>query len=234
MHYVQEIKLITKKRRSVEFTLGADAFASDYNLGQNLYNGTDARVAILGGGNIKEGAYYNDACDFAKNITKLGFSVITGGGSGIMEACNKGASSVENAKSYGVRVKVLPTEQQKNNYINQLYEFNTLSIRLLSIISACDAAVFFPGGFGTLEELFAILVRMRVGMMNKIPVFLYSKSYWQGMLSWINQSLIPAKVIDQTDAHLLQIVNSTQELIDKISSSLQHQVQTDNNTNPTT
>ena len=206
-----------QNRRSVEFTLNSSAFSDDYELGKLLSDGNDIRIAILGGGGIASSdKYYQDACDFAYRAAMLGVSIVTGGGCGVMEAGNKGASRAS-AKSYGVRVKVLPTEHIENNYINNLYEFNTLSIRLLSIISSCDCAVFFPGGFGTLEELFAILVRMRVGMMNKIPVFLYSNAYWATLLLWMKNQLVKNNVIQYKDLQLFEIVDNVDDLIEKIS-----------------
>jgi uncharacterized protein (TIGR00730 family) len=216
------MKIATVKKKENYENIGAngkeliseDQLIDDYQVSQQVIARKDRRVAIFGGGGITPGSqYYEAAKTFAENIAVSEISVVTGGGSGIMEAANKGCyeSGSERAISYGIRVKSI-TYETSNLLINAGYEFETLALRLVSLISSCDVIVCFPGGFGTLEETFSTLVRMRVGMLEKIPVYLYGKKFWDGLVKWIENTLITEGVIDQQDLSLFKVIDDTKSL----------------------
>jgi uncharacterized protein (TIGR00730 family) len=198
---------------------------SDYYSAQEIISLKNNKVSVFGGGGILPGSqFYENARVFAKNMAASGISVMTGGGSGIMEAANKGAceSKSDVSVSYGIRVKEI-TYEYKNLFVHTEYEFNTLALRLLTLISSCDVVICFPGGFGTLEETFSTLVRMRVGLLRKIPMYLFGGNFWLGLVEWIENTLVKEGVIDQKDPLLFSVfddVDSLSEQVIKYISSL--------------
>ncbi len=204
------------KSNGVELLTSPEVLLNDYSMSQEVVNRSDRRVAIFGGSSIKPGStYYEKARFFANNIASNGISVITGGGPGIMEAGNRGACAASQSNqliSYGIRVKAITDEMIRNPYLQKSYEFETLSLRLLSLISSCDVAVLFPGGFGTLEEMFSLLVRIRVKMLKKIPIYLFGQSFWEGLVNWIGKVLVNEGVIDKEDMDYFVLEDNIDEL----------------------
>jgi len=158
--------------------------------------------------------------DLGKLISATGISIITGGGPGIMEAGNKGAQSEESiASSYGLRVSAIAGENMdEKGYFddNGCFIFDTLAVRLLTLISSSDAMVFFPGGYGTLEELFCLLVRIRVKMMKQVPIYLFGSEFWGGLVSWLEGPVLSKEVIRKQDLNIFKIEDD----IEKISQSI--------------
>lgn len=203
------------KQACVELEIGEKPLLADYSLSQELVSRTNRRVAIFGGSCIqRDSVYYENARFFANKVALAGISVMTGGGPGIMEAGNMGACSAENDESisYGIRVNSITGEMIRNPFLQKSYEFDTLSLRLLSLISSCDVAVLFPGGFGTLEEMFSLLVRIRVKMLQKIPVYLFGREFWQGLVVWMEENLVRERVIDPRDMNSFKLVDCIEDL----------------------
>ena len=211
-----------KRPTCLDLSLGIEAVIKDLAISKDIINRPGKRVAMFGGTQIPHtSSYYEEAEYLAKLISSAGISVITGGGPGIMEASNKGAkaSNFSGSSSYGLKVGAIKIEYLPDNpYIDEdsSFTFNTLSVRLLTLISSSDVIVFFPGGFGTLEELFCLLVRIRVEMLGKIPVYLVGSKYWSGLVSWLSNFVLPEKVINSQDLELFKIEDD----IEKVSQGI--------------
>lgn len=172
----------------------------------------NAAVAIFGSARTKkDDPYYKLACETAKLISQEGFSVITGGGPGIMEAGNKGAKE-GSGTSVGLNIE-LPFEQVPNPYQDIRLEFRYFFVRKLMFVRYAFAYVYFPGGFGTLDELFDVLTLMQTGKIEKTLVVLVGKSYWEPMLEWIKESFIKNGFIKQDDLSLMKLVDKPEEVL---------------------
>ncbi|MDR2666676.1 MAG: LOG family protein [Holosporales bacterium] len=194
-----------KKPNSIELSSGGDAFLNDLAISRVISARTEGLVAILGGSRIPaDSVYYESAFRLATSLSKNGISITTGGGPGIMEAGNKGAQCVNNGEtsSYGLKVRYIKDDANENLFLDQHgdFTFNTLSVRMLTLIGNSDAIVFFPGGFGTFEELFSLLVRLEINMIQRIPVYLFGMKFWHGLLSWLSESVLKEGTI--IDEHL--------------------------------
>lgn len=207
------------EQMEMELNLNSESILTDYDMSQEIFNRKDRRVAIFGGSSIRQGSvYYEKARFFAKTVASEHISIMTGGGPGIMEAGNRGACASESKESvsYGIRVKAITDEMIRNPFLQKSYEFDTLSLRLLSLISSCDVVVLFPGGFGTLEELFSLLVRIRVNMLPRVPVYLFGESFWQGLVDWMKKELIGEGVISEHDFDSFQVIGDVGDLSKKV------------------
>ena len=170
---------------------------------------------------LKKSHYYNDARKFGQLVGKSGTSpedchitLMTGGGPGIMEAANRGAMDV-GAKSIGLNIE-LPHEQFPNPYITPelCFQFRYFAIRKLHFLQRAKALVVFPGGFGTLDELFEILTLMQTNKSDSIPIILIDKAYWKQVINF--KFLVKEGVISKSDLNILTYVNDAQEAWDTI------------------
>lgn len=158
--------------------------------------------------------YYKFAEQLAGRLVQEGFGIITGGGPGIMEAGNKGAHK-EAGKSVGLNIE-LPFEQSHNAYIDQdkLINFNYFFVRKVMLVKYAQAFVFMPGGFGTLDELFEALTLIQTHKIDRVPVVLIGKSYWKGLITWIeNTMLAKEKNISPEDMELIFITDDVAEAV---------------------
>ena len=183
-----------------EFVDGFEALA---NLGP--------AVSVFGSARIKPGDdAYNKAEETAYTISKLGFSIITGGGGGIMEAANKGAAKA-GGKSVGLNIK-LPFEQKPNPYANIQLEFKYFFIRKVMFVKYAQAYVILPGGFGTLDEMFEALTLIQTKRIKPFPVILVGKDHWSGLVDWIKKEMLAKKLISENDPDLFRLVDTPQEV----------------------
>ena len=158
--------------------------------------------------------YYKCACDTAYLLAKSGYSIITGAGQGIMEAANKGAVK---AKGISVGLNILiPKEQIPNSYINRLMEFHYFFVRKVMFTKYSYASVVFPGGFGTLDELFETLSLIQAQRIDSIPLILVIEEYWRDMVKWLKERLLKEGTIDSTDMELFRMVNAPAEVLSAI------------------
>ncbi len=154
--------------------------------------------------------YYKQAVKAAYLLAKKGYSIITGAGGGIMEAANKGAKK---AKGVSVGLNILiPQKQKPNPYINFLMEFRYFFVRKVMFIKNSYACVIFPGGFGTLDELFETLALIQTARIKPIPVVLVNRQYWSGLLEWFKTQLIKEKTLDKKDIILFKVVDKPEEI----------------------
>lgn len=154
--------------------------------------------------------YYKDAEALAAKLAKKGYSIISGGGAGIMEASNVGAFKV-GGRSVGLNIQ-LPFEQKLNPYTTESLDFDFFFSRKVMLTFASEVYVYFPGGFGTLDELFEILTLIQTKKIEPIPVVLYGKDYWEPMLKFFEETLLKQyATISPEDMDLFQVVDSVDE-----------------------
>lgn len=186
-----------------------DGFETMTNLGPS--------VSIFGSARLPpDSLYYNMATEVAQHISGKGFAIITGGGPGIMEAANKGAQEVK-GPSCGLAVD-LPFESEPNRFIDPKYRlsFRYFFIRKVMFIRYAQGYVFFPGGFGTLDELFEALTLIQTKKIKPFPIYLMGKSYWLEMLKWIEETMLSHGCISSADLNLFQITDDPVEVANGI------------------
>ena len=173
-------------------------------------------ITVFGSARFTEDhAYYIAAREFGKRIATLGFTTMTGGGPGIMEAANRGAFE-NGGESVGCNIK-LPFEQKENPYIHKSITFNYFFSRKVLLVKYSYAFIILPGGFGTMDELFETLTLIQTKTINDFPVVLYGKKYFQPLLDYI-QLMIEEKTISQEDMKLVLLTDDFDEAIDHIES----------------
>ncbi|HYK83884.1 MAG TPA: TIGR00730 family Rossman fold protein [Ktedonobacteraceae bacterium] len=168
-------------------------------------------VAIFGSARVKpDDPAYIAAVETARLLAKSGFGIITGGGPGIMEAANKGAQEGENT-SIGCNIE-LPFEQRPNPYLDISLDFRYFFVRKTMFVKYAEAFIIFPGGFGTMDELFEALTLIQTKKVSHFPVILYDSHYWAGLLNWIRDTMLITEKIGPEDAGLLRLSDDPQEI----------------------
>ncbi len=153
---------------------------------------------------------YKQAVLLGRMCAKAGYTVITGGGPGIMEAGNKGAFE-EGGESVGLDIE-LPTEQRRNNFITRAIGFHYFFTRKVMLSASAQAYVFFPGGFGTMDEALEMLTLVQTGKISKnVPCIFVGKSHWEPFKKWVNDSLFKSGYINKEDLNLIQIVDTPEQ-----------------------
>jgi len=169
-------------------------------------------VCIFGGSRAKKSSpHYRLARRVAKLLAKRGASVITGGGPGIMEAANRGASEA-GAISVGLNID-LPTEQKPNPYINRLLNFRYFFARKYMFLYHSISFCIFPGGFGTMDELFESLTLIQTERHPHFPVILVGSDYWRGLLDWIRKTMMKNGYVGNEDLDLITVADDPEEIV---------------------
>jgi uncharacterized protein (TIGR00730 family) len=172
-------------------------------------------VSIFGSARTPTGhPWYAKAEQTARLLSDAGFSVVSGGGPGIMEAVNKGAQ-VGKSPSIGLNIQ-LPHEQESNGYQDISLNFRHFFARKVMFVKYASAYVVLPGGFGTLDELAESLTLIQTGKSRRIPIILVQSDFWVGLLDWFKNTLVTQGVINPEDMDLLQIKDEPQEVVDAI------------------
>lgn len=187
--------------------------------GFELLDEIDRGVTIFGSARTKpDTKYYNIACDLSSNLVKHHYDIITGGGPGIMEAANKGAIEA-GGTSVGLNID-LPAEQEANPFINRSISFRYFFCRKVMFLKKTFAVVIFPGGYGTLDEMFEVLTLIQTGKMAEVPVILVGKDYWGGLMNWVDEKLLgkaeQAAMISPEDKNIFLIADDVREIIERI------------------
>ena len=169
-------------------------------------------ISVFGSARTKaDHPMYAMARDLGKMLAEAGYSVITGGGPGIMEAANRGCQE-GGRLSVGCNIE-LPMEQGLNPYVDLGIEFRYFFARKVMFVKYADAFVIFPGGYGTLDELFEALTLIQTHKVQDFPVILVGTDYWAGMLDWIKGSLLKEAAINQEDVDLLRLTDDPKEAV---------------------
>jgi uncharacterized protein (TIGR00730 family) len=152
---------------------------------------------------------YEAARRTARLLGDAGYTVITGGGPGIMEAANRGAREA-GAPSVGLNIE-LPFEQKVNEFCDTAIEFRYFFVRKTMLVKYSQAFLIFPGGYGTADEMFEALVLIQTGKIENFPVVLYGRDYWRGLLDWLRGTVLPRGKVAGVDLELIQIADSPEE-----------------------
>ena len=168
-------------------------------------------VTIFGSARLSAGnKYYDDAIAVAKMLADDGFAIITGGGPGVMEGANRGAKKGK-AHSIGLNIEI-PMEQHPNKYQDISLSFRYFFIRKLMFIKYAMAYLIFPGGFGTVDEMFEALTLAQTKKIQNFPIILYGSEYWKGLIDWMKNTLVPNGTIGGEDFALFSIVDTPEEI----------------------
>jgi uncharacterized protein (TIGR00730 family) len=169
-------------------------------------------VSIFGSTRVSpDNPLYEKSLQLARLLAENGFNVITGGGPGIMEAANKGALE-GGGKSIGLNID-LPAEQPPNAYTDIHLNFRYFFVRKVMFVKYAMAYIIFPGGFGTLDELFEAITLIQTKKIKPFPVILVEKAYWQGLVDWLKDSLLKVKHISPEDLEIIQVIDEPSEII---------------------
>jgi uncharacterized protein (TIGR00730 family) len=172
-------------------------------------------VSIFGSARIPPGhAYYALTEAIARKLSDAGFSVVSGGGPGLMEAANKGAYDGK-SPSVGLNI-ILPHEQSGNPYQNVSLAFNHFFARKVMFVKYAKAYVVMPGGFGTLDEVIEALTLIQTGKISRMPIILVHRPFWTGMVDWFKQVLVREGMIGEDDLDLFTLVDTPEEVLDTI------------------
>jgi uncharacterized protein (TIGR00730 family) len=161
---------------------------------------------------------YQAAVETARLLAEAGLAIITGGGPGIMEAGNRGAK-LGGAVSVGLNIE-LPFEQGTNPYVETAINFHYFFVRKTSFVKYAQAFVIFPGGFGTMDELFEALTLIQTGKISNFPVILFGSDYWSGLLAWLRETALAGGKISAADLDLLVVRDSPEEVRDLVMQAM--------------
>jgi uncharacterized protein (TIGR00730 family) len=172
-------------------------------------------VALFGSARVDEGsAPYESARAVGKRFAEVGWAVVTGGGGGVMEGANRGAKE-GNGLSVGFNI-VLPHEQAPNPYLDIAYTFDHFYARKVCFVRPSEGFVIFPGGFGTLDELYESLTLIQTGKIKHFPVVLFDVDYWRPMAEWIKERLLAEGMVSRDDLELLHLTDDVESAVDYV------------------
>jgi uncharacterized protein (TIGR00730 family) len=172
-------------------------------------------ISIFGSSRCKEGdLLYTRTYNLSRLLAKNGFNIITGGGGGVMEAANRGASE-EGAKSVGINIE-LPLEQKPNPYSNIRLNYKYFFVRKVMFLKYAVAFIMLPGGFGTLDECFEAITLIQTKKMKPFPVILVDSSYWNGLIEWIREKLLSSGTITKEDMNIFKVIDEPEEIVEYV------------------
>ncbi|OGT78804.1 MAG: Rossman fold protein, TIGR00730 family [Gammaproteobacteria bacterium RIFCSPLOWO2_02_FULL_52_10] len=178
-------------------------------------SGIRPSVSMFGSARCKPGhPNYRLGVAIARLVSDAGFSVVSGGGPGMMEAFNKGAFKGK-SNSIGLNIQ-LPNEQIANKYQDMSLYFRHFFSRKVMFVKYASAYIVLPGGFGTLDELAEILTLTQTGKSKRIPIILVNSKFWRGLTGWFRKTLVAEGTINEDDLNLIQVVDTPQQVIDTI------------------
>jgi uncharacterized protein (TIGR00730 family) len=185
---------------------------SEFVDGFEELSGVTEAVSIFGSARSKPSdKYYKIAEETAFKLVKSGYSIITGAGPGIMEAANKGAKRA-NGESIGLNI-LIPTLQKANKFVTRLLEFKYFFCRKVMFVKYSKAFITFPGGFGTLDELFEAITLVQTKRIDPFPVIMVGREFWKDMTGWINKTLLANHMIEKSDLGIFIVVDTPDEVV---------------------
>jgi uncharacterized protein (TIGR00730 family) len=191
-----------------EFVEGFDALAR-YHPAVSIFGSTRAQP---------EDEVYQKAEQIGQLLAENGFSIITGGGPGVMEAANKGAFTA-GGKSIGLNIEI-PLEQKPNPYANITLSFRYFFVRKVMFVKYAVAYIILPGGFGTMDELFESITLIQTHKIKPFPVILVGSNYWKGLLDWIKEVVLKERRISRADLDILQLIDEPEEIVKAIKKTV--------------
>jgi len=188
---------------------------AEFVQGYESLEGIRPSVSIFGSARIHPThPYFKLTEDIARLLSDAGFSVVSGGGPGLMEAANKGAFEGKST-SVGLNIQ-LPHEQEANPYQDLALNFRHFFSRKVMFVKYASAYVVLPGGFGTLDELAEILTLVQTGKTRRIPIILVQSSFWRGLADWFENTLVAEETIDPEDLNLFRMVDKPEQVVEAI------------------
>jgi uncharacterized protein (TIGR00730 family) len=211
-----KIKPLTKKEIHDTAVERVHLISKEFSDGFNFLRQYPKSVTIFGGNMIKEdNQYYKKARDLSARISKeLGYTILTGGGPGIMEAGNRGAFEA-GGESVGLTIE-LPHEQVHNPYLKTYLNFHYFFSRKMCLGFSAEAYIFFPGGFGTFDEFFEILTLVQTGKIESVPIILVGCDFWQPFNDLIKKQMLTLGTIEAEDLNLYIMTDSEDEILEII------------------
>jgi uncharacterized protein (TIGR00730 family) len=212
---VEDRKLL-ERRDGDDLLANADRIRDEFLEGFRAVEQIDRpAVTLFGSARVDEThPAYGEAREVGRRFAEAGFAVVTGGGPGVMEAANRGAKE-GGGLSVGFNIE-LPHEQHENPYLDIELTFQHFYVRKTMFVKAAEGFVIFPGGFGTLDELFESLTLIQTGKVLHFPVVLFDSDYWRGMLGWLRERPLSEGMISPDDAELLHLTDSPAEAVARV------------------
>lgn len=210
MPYEYEINELAKEESWRMFRIIGELVEGFDNLAD-----VEPAVSIYGSARITPGdELYAQTKEIARRLGEMGFSIITGGGPGVMEAANRGALEA-GVKSIGLNIQ-LPQEQLSNVYTTKSITFNHFFIRKIMLVKYASAFIMMPGGLGTIDEVTEVLTLMQTHKIKPFPVVLFDSKYWKGFLDWLRRFVLPRGFISEADFDLLRVYDHPDEAIEAV------------------
>jgi uncharacterized protein (TIGR00730 family) len=196
--------------RHVKDTWSVFKIMGEFVEGFETLRDTWPSVSVFGGARMrKSNPYYRDAIRLSQILSSRGYSIITGGGPGLMEAANRGAQEA-GGQSIGLSIN-LPHEQGTNDYVSTAVEFNYFFARKVMFVKYACGIVGMPGGFGTLDEIFEALTLVQTKKIRDLPVVLFGSDFWRGLLDWLASKVVEEKLLSQRDLRLFHLTDDPEE-----------------------
>jgi len=216
---LQEEKFLRKRSTHLIEFLRVVRIAWEFRRGFKALHGTGTTVTVFGSARLGEGhPAYEEARKFGALMAKEGFSVMTGGGPGIMEAANRGAFEA-GGESIGCNI-YLPHEQKANPYLTKAITFYYFFVRKVMLVKYSSAYVIFPGGYGTLDELSEAVTLMQTGKHPPFPLILVGKAFWSGFLQWAKDVLVTQNTLHLEELGVLVLVDTAEEARDVLCAKI--------------
>ncbi len=212
-----EVLLESPSPREVELHKASDSWRALRILGEFVWGfenlaDVSGGVSIFGSARTRpEDPDYQAATETARLLSKAGIPVITGGGPGIMEAANRGAYEA-GGLSIGCNIE-LPFEQGTNAYVTRSLMFKFFFVRKMMFVKYASAFIVFPGGYGTLDELFEALTLIQTGKVKHFPVILFGRRYWSGMVDWLRETVAAERKVNVEDLELFRVTDDPAEAV---------------------
>ena len=216
-HRGEERRMLHREERDIAAMVAP--IAEELRMGFEVVARIDRpAVSVFGSARIHpQGPWYAEAMELGAGFAGEGFAVVTGGGPGIMEAANRGVRE-RDGLSVGFNI-MLPHEQGMNAFVDLGATFEHFYVRKVMFVKAAEGFVVFPGGFGTLDELFEALTLIQTGKIRHFPVVLVGRSHWEPMLAWVRGELVEQGLISKEDLALLTVTDSVSEAVREIVGS---------------
>lgn len=210
--------LAGRHSRGYEF-LRVVRIALEYLRGFHAMHTIGPAITVFGSARFKEGhRYYELARQMGQAIATAGFTTITGGGPGIMEAANRGAKE-GGGESIGCNI-ILPREQFHNRYLDKVVTFYYFFVRKVMLVKYSYAFVIMPGGMGTLDEMTEAMTLIQTGKLYDFPVILMGTDYWKGLREWIDSTLVAQGAVDARELNFLTVTDNPQEAMQKVMNAV--------------
>lgn len=200
-----------------EFHNVAEKIATDLNVAKKVVAALAEKkiVSIFGSARIPEThKFYTDTKEIAKRLAQHGFTICTGGGPGLMMAGSEGGKE-GNGETLGLSIK-LPHEQKPNEFLDHNIMFQNFAQRKIVFSAVSNAYIAVPGGYGTLDELFEVMTLMQCKIIPQVPIVLYDKTFWEPLVEFIKNSMLPEHMIRQDDVEMFILAQNVDEAVDYI------------------